>query len=683
MNPVSFLKKPFIRAIGATNGVSSIEMGPVTECCVDRRAIGYRATSIGGREGGFEALAEMIARDDLEQELASALANGELMVRVFDRIFPKKETLRVTANQGLLTMPQLVEAYRQALTGENKSRTTLAQILAEVTAHSLKHLNLILPFDGFVTVDPHVELFPSFTTLIEAARVKRITDVLESLKMSPEIGKVKTLSAVALYSALQPMFTRAARALLQTVDQDMYLQDALLLLRLYVAQDPALPRVLANNDNLRSMSTNLTYVLASAEQPLRDLVVPEYMMADVISDANLRLRGLKRFETIHLDQLRSWYTHYTVSDGTGQRVVGLVFARNYKAENRTQVTVFNQISSPNYPVWTQTDFALAANRLDPVLSDLFSKSLDTKAMTAIATSVAHYLPHENEDQDETASVFFVNGSTERELCYYAAANVRHLVLNATSDAFSLGYVLEDTELNYRTQALVLGTRILTTDAAEAIIHSGVREFVGEGVVPTRIQGIPETVRQSLLLVNPSDFVVPLAQPINIKVDLNEIELSCETSVADLLMLPRQLKLSFTIPLANTVLVHDYVGALLAMADSVDITRSEGEIARLRAATALSNMLLSVSGSAAGRSITRAVFIKLMQSVPSGNEREAVRGKLRHAELSYKIALRVAAELLAALGFLTKQHADDILSLIGATGLERFMVGSVPNVTDLI
>lgn len=669
------------RKIAATiSALALVELETVTDVLVDNRAIGYRATAVGGRDASFEPLAELIATHDLESSLSAALMDGELMNSVFDKLFPKKETLKLTAQQGMLTMPMLIKAFRTALPGDGPAKTVLSQIMAELTAHSIRHLNLVLPFDGIVSLSVHDAIFPHADTIIEAARVKRITDVLESMKLDPEIGRVKTLSAASLYSAMQPMFTRAGRLLLTTIEQDLYLRDTLYLLRLYVTNDPALPKPLLNNDDLRALSTNITYVLAAVAQPLRDIALPEYFLAQAISESALRLRELKRFSTKHISEVKQWYVHYCLYDHPGQQVVGLLFGRNVVLENRPQVTIFTQVESANHPMWTQVGFPVAENRVEPLLTQLYNTELKCQSLAALASGVATYL-HDADTQEN--SVYFANGATEIELLHYAAASSRRIMLSM-DESFGIAFMNEDVELNYRSLSQMMGTTVLSTDPAEAIIHSGLRENVGEGSVPSRIQGIPDTARHMLLLSNPESFAVNLGAPMEIAIELeNDITLRCKTSLSELLVLPKQLRLSLTLPLAAHSVVDSHFGLMLDMAEEADLTAQTGQIARLRAATALSNMLLSVGASPAGRAMTRSVFIKLMQSVEDRSERERVRGKLRHATLAYKIAMMTGAKILTSLALLSEDHADAALSLIGVSGLETYMIGSIPNLSDLV
>lgn len=665
-----------------TSGVSITELEMVTDVLIDNRAIGYRANAVGGREASFEPIAELIVTHNLEMELASALMDGELMVSVFAALFPKKESLKITASQGMITMPMIVSKFRGALPGDGAAKTALSQILAELFANSIRHLSLVLPFDGLVELSAHDSLFPTADVIMNAARVKRITDVLESMRLDPEIGRVKTLSAAALYSALQPMFVRAGRLLLQTIDQDQQLQDTLLLLRDFVTNNPEMPKFLVNNDDLRNLATNLTFVLAALSQPSRELFLPEHALKTAISESALRLRELKRFSVKHISELKQWYVHYCIYDNPGQRVVGLLFGRNLALENRPQVTIFNQVDSANSPMWTQTPFPAAENRIEPLLVQLFNTELKCQGMAALAAGVATYL---SPDREAPANVIYCNGATDIELLHYAAALCGRVLLSKSQSVDYTGWGLyfmnEDTELNYDTQSLLLGTRVLSADPAEAVIHSGFRENLGDGAVPSRIQAIPDTSRHQLLLSNPNTFTVGLGNPIDIKINLDDVTLSASTSLSDLLYLPKQVRLSLTKNLATASVLRAYFDVMLALAARA-AEDSTGDIARLRAATALSNLILSVGASPAGRAMTRTVLVKLIKSVEAV-DREKVRGKLRHAVIAYKIAAITGANILVAMDLIDAEQSHAAIDLIQTTGLEQFMVGSVPNLSDLV
>lgn len=673
-------KEMLLRPIAsATRELADISLEYVTDVTVDNRAIGYRATQIGGRNSDFEALAEVIARHDLEMDLAAALQSPELLSLIFDSLFPKKESLRVSAQQGLLTMPMVIEAYRDRLrpTGRDVVQiNTLAHILAEITAHSLRHLNVILPFDGVVTLTDHETLFPNLDLIVEAARVQRITTVLEMMKLDPEIGKVKTLSAAALLSALGPMFARAGRLLLTTTQDDLRIRETFSMLRMWLIKDPALPKSLLRNSDLEAMSSNLTYVLAALSTPVEDLSTPPYDMERAIADSLVVLRSLKRFSQKHISEVKQWYVHYVLTDAPGQRITGLVFGRNMVLENRPQVTVFTQVSNSQNPMWAQAPFQFGENRVEPLLTGVFGTALHGQSLAATVAGVATYA----EIGQERAHVILTSGATEAELIMYAASISQGLVITLEDGSYGLAFQNEDTELNYDSNSLMMGSRVISLDPAEAIIHTGFRENLGEGSVPSRVQGIPDTARQNLLLTNPDNFTINLGRPMNLAIDVDGVSVSIETSLAELLNMPKQLRLSLTQTLTPRMVVESHFETLLALADRVDITTRFGEIARLRAATALSNFLGKISQAPAGKAILNAVFRKMLFAV-SPDDREALRGRLRNASINYQLGILVGAQLLVATGLLDQEEASGALSLIKSTDLDRFMIGSTPHLGD--
>lgn len=665
--------------------VHPIELESVTDAFVDLRAIGYRAISVGGKDSSFEPLAELIAMHNLEGELAAAMADGELMYTVFSKLFPKHESsmLRITTSQGLLTLPLIIREFRVALGGvvDSPARVVLSQVMAILTAHSLKHLSIVMPFDGFLDLSEHTEIFPTASVIVEAAKIKRLTDILESMRLDPEIGKVKTLSGAALYSAMQPMFSRAARLMMSSIQMDIDMQETFLLMRLYLTRDPALPKSLVDNDDLRTLATNLTLVLAAMQTELRPVQIPEWQMAQCLAESSLRLRELKRFKIVHLSEIKQWYVHYALTDHPGQKVTGLIFGRNLQLENRPQVTVFTQIEKANYPVWTQLGFPAAENRIEPLLASLLTVELKGQTLAAAVMGAATYL---TKDIDVPASVYLTNGATELELMYYAASVSRRIILGLTEDGHALIYANEDVELNYDSMSIMGGTLILSQDPAEAVIHSGLRENVGEGAVPCRIQGIPDANRNQLVLTKPADFTVNLGEEWTVSVVIDKtVKLEATTSLADLLYLPSQLRLSMTEMLAARSLVGSHFDMMLAIANKADVTDEFGTVARLRAAMSLSAILLNMGASPSGRALTKTVMLRMVQKVADRDEQQRIRGRLRQAVLSYRVAMVTGANLLVAFGLLTNTQAEDAINLINVAGLETYMIGSVPNLTDLI
>lgn len=675
----------FRRSIVATQlaALDTFDLENVTDFLLDNRAIGYRAMAIGGRESAYEPMAEAIVAHDLEMDLAAKWADETVLQHVFDRLFPKKEKelVRITTNQGILTMPMIVEAYLSAVAPsavDSAAGRVLANVLAEVTASALKHLNLILPFDGLVSLSSHTAFFPTGSTLKEAARVKRVTEVLESLSLDPQIGKVKTLSAAALYTALRPVFMRAARTLIATTQQDIEFSDSLWILKLYVTKDVRLPKYLINNSDLEAMSANLTLVLAALDEQDREITLEPFQIEPALSKTLLTIREMKRFSIKHLSELKEWFVHYAIFDQPGQRVTGLVFGRNLALENKPQVTVFNQIGNSQKPLWTQVPYPMAENRVEPLLTHLFNTELTTQGMTSAIAGVATYT-HDR----EANAVYFVNGSTDIELMYYAAAVSRGVVI-AHDGGFqecSLVYRNEDAELHYNSASLIVGTRILSADAAEAIIHSGLRENAGTGCAPTRTQAIPETCRTQLLWSNPDSITLNLGDPITLDADLDGTILRVDTSLSELLALPKQLRMSLTKNMITTSVLDSYFETMIQLAEKAP-TDSAGSVGRLRAATHLTNVLLAVGASPAGRALLRSVMTKLVAG-RSRDEQELLRGRLRQATISFKIAVAFGANVLVALQYVSDKHANDALSLINSEDLARLMIGSMPNLADLV
>jgi hypothetical protein len=665
----------------SSSNFSRFDLERITDFMYDQRAIGYRAISIGGADGSFEPLAETIVRNDLETQLAAVMQNGEILYSVFDALFPKRETLKLTAQQGMMTMPLLLDAYTRALPQDIEAPVlrSLASILAELTATALRPLNLILPFAGLVSLSEHSAVFPTISVILESARVKRISDILEAMKLEREIGRVKTLSGAALYSALMPMFARAGRLLLQTTAQELEMQDSFLLLKYYVTRDDRLPRILLKNPNLEAMATNLTLVLAACSVEDREMQLPEYYFERALSDTLLRLKELKRFSTKHISEVREWFTHHVIFDTPGQKVSGLVFGRNLLLENKPQVTIFSMIGTSQRPLWSQTPYPVAENRVEPVLSHLFTTELRTEHMIAVTAGVATYA---TDLLDKEPTVFFTCGATELDLFYYAAALSRMLILTQTDDGYSVAFYNEDIPLNYDTKSIIVGTKILSHDPAEGVIHTGLFEQTGTGAYPTRIQGVPETTRSQLFYNNPDSFTLSLGLPINLTIESDSVALNVSTSLAKLLVLPEQLRLSVTKQLAAPPTLQHYVNGLLKLADTVDITMQTGEIARLRAATALTNVLLSVGASPAGKALTRSVMIMAINTLPR-DQRLELRGRLRNANLAFTVAMAVGGEILSALEYLNRDQVQAILDLAKAQKLAAYMLGSIPNLSDLV
>lgn len=669
----------YIRAVRQTEMTSTrIEIEHVSDVLIDNRAIGYRAIPLGGRDSSFEPLAETIANYALEAELASALQNTELLAGVFTKIFPKKETFKLTQGQGMLTMPMLIGEFLTALGGDGINKKVLAHILAELTAHSLRALAVVLPFDGVLTLTPHYSLFPTAQDIIKASAIKRLTDVLESMKLDPEIGRVKTLSAASLYTAMAPVFVRAGRLILQTMEQDEQMKDTFCLLRMYVTQDPALPTQLRTNPDLEALASNLTLVLAAAGHDYHDIYTADFELRSAIANSALRIRELKRFSIKHLSEVKDWYVHYTTTDGPGQRITGLVFGRSIALENRPQATVFNQVGTSRSPMWTQTPFPLAENRLEPLLTTLFSTHLNTQSLASVVTGIATYIT----DRFDDNMVYFANGATEIELLHYAAACSRAVALTRTTEGASCLFINEDAEMNYYSKSQILGTIVASDDPAEGVIHSGLRENIGAGYVPTRVQGIPDTSRMHLLLDNPEAFTVSMSTPIAIDISFEDEALSVETSLAQLLALPQALRLSLTVQPATYSLIQSHVELLTMMADKADITATAGQVGRLRAAMSLSNLLLAVGASPAGRAVTRGILLRMTKSVQP-DAREKLRGQLSNAAVSYRAAITVGAQMLVATSMLDARTAEAALSLIAANDLDRLMIGSAQHLSNIL
>lgn len=662
---------------------ATFDLTNVTDFMLDNRAIGYRAMAIGGRESAFEPMAEAIVAHNLEMDLAARWADETVLQRVFDRLFPKKEKelVRVTSNQGILTMPMIVEAYIEAVSAssvDSAAGRVLANVLAEVTAAALKHLKLILPFDGLVSLSVHTAFFPSNRTLKEAARVKRVTEVLESLSLDPQIGNVKTLSAAALYTALRPVFMRASRTLIATTQQDIEFADSLWILKMYITRDSRLPKYLISNSDLEAMSTNLTLVLCALDEQDREIALEPFQVEPALSKTLLTVREMKRFSLKHLSELKDWFAHYTIMDQPGQRVTGLVFGRNLQLENKPQVTVFNQVGNSQKPLWTQVPYPMAENRVEPLLTHLFNTELNTQGMASAIAGVATY----THDQD-TPTVYFVNGSDTTDLRYYAAAVSAGLVVthDGSFTNCELAYRNVDSELNYDSGSIIVGTRVLSSDPAEAVIHSGLRENAGTGVAPTRTQAIPETCRTQMMWENPDHLTLNLGNPLTLAAKVNGVVLRVDTSLSKLLALPEQLRMSLTKNMVTASVLDSYFETLLRLAEKAPLD-SAGSVGRLRAATHLTNVLLAVGASPAGRALLKSVMTKLVAG-RSREEQQVLRGSLRQAQLSFKIAVAFGANVLVAMELLSEVHANEALELIQIEDLSRLMIGSMPNLTDLI
>lgn len=657
-----------------------------TDFLIDNRAIGYRALAVGGRETSYEPMAEHIVKYELEQALSAAWMDETILERVFEALFPKKElyTQRVSGSQGIFTMPMIVKAYFEALAPSSNDATAarvLANILAEVTATALRPLNLILPFDGLVAISEHRALYPTGSVLKESMRVKRITEVLESLVLDPQIGKVKTLSAAALLTTLRPIFMRAGRSLLATAGMDMEFEDSLLLLKLYVSRDARLPIWLKDNKNLEALSTNLTLVMCSLEEEDREISLEPFKIEPALERTLLSIRESQRFSIKHLSEIKDWYAHYALYDAPGQRVIGLVFGRNVSLENRPQVTIFNQVGTTQRPAWAQVPFPLAENRIEPLLTNLFNSELKTQVLAQSYASVMTYLAAEDE---ENGHVYFINGAQDNELMYYAAALARRLVIvhDGGFNDCNMAFINDDSELHYNTRSLIVGTMVFSLDPAEGVIHSGLRENVGSGFVPTRSQAIPETCRQQLFWNNPDSFTLNLGAPLTVQADIDGVLLRVDTSLSQLLALPKTLRMSLTKQLANASVVSSYVSSLVAAAAEAEFETQQGKVGRLRAATHLANFFLAVGASPAGRSLLRSIMTKFVATSDKSN-REHIRGQMRQSQFTLGIAMSFGAQTLVALEMLPEAVAKDALSLIQAEDISTYFLGSAPSLADLV
>lgn len=655
----------------------------LTDAVVDNRALTYRAAVFGKAQTSSETIAETVVKLDQVVAVGETLMNPMYLHRALEVLFPKEDA-KLTEGQGMFVFGMLIDAFRFSFSkvgndtmrsADNQSVTALAHVFADITSQSLSKRNLMLPTEGHISLLTATNIFPTADVVKEAIQVKQLADVIDTLHLDPQIGRVKTTTVAALRTAMGPAMSAAGRRILQLATMNDTFDDSMTLLNMFLRRSEDMPKRIDADINLQALASNMTMVRIALD-PIngyenRTLYNPDYSFAQILAEVARLIRDNPRFSIRSLREVREYYSHIAVKD-TNHRVTGLVVGRNVAFNYKAQATIFTMVGSPQSPLWSQTPVPGVEAVVDGFVSPM--NGLSTASTMQTVANIASLTGR--------SGVALTYGMTEEELLYYAAATSQETVLAIDELGISSSFMFVNVDhgeaICYDTKSVYFGDEILSEDPAEAIIHAAEKEFFGNKHYEAKSQLIPVDFRKATFFTNPEEYATSLADTVTANIVLADgTLLSTEVETARLLRLTKKTDVKLTISPMNAAFLDGYVSTLLDMVNSMDISVPEAvrSAALMQTAMALNSVLARVYGSASAKAFARSIQRYFMASaVGLKLDASQVRGDLNRGLTIVQLQL-IAATLMLRLFGLLNVNSQELMNLMEESKLSQYLIGT--------
>lgn len=646
----------------------AVHIMPFTEIMIDKRAPGMFSSALSGPTAKLEWLAEVLVASGQVAETAKLLMRHDLVSRVNERLL--RGNARFKQGTVLMSHPALFRTMLD-ITGASTSRDdpkrVTARVLTELFARIYSAFNVIMPYRAVYAQETFTRPVATTSDLIRASHVATVTETLEALKLGTAM-KEKEFAAGVIETILGPVLLNAANRLMASEKYNRWMKDAAVLTGLYLrnADDQVLD-TLRDDGNLQMLSTNSSFAFDAMSRSAytTPILSPVHEHREILQYAALRLRELRRYETISLDKFSNMYSYSAVKTAKGQ-VAGVFVARNLEMACNSKALVLHEDSDVIIP--------MNAYMLDPyvpMLNEFVNSAFAGQTpMNAAHAFSQHVIARANErDPTLTGGTVVGFNITEDELKMLACAHADEIVIASAEaiilDQPSVFFGVRDGKVNYTSDAYYNGASVYTTEPGEVLILRG-EDFSGNQKFVTKPQTYAEEVFAGLIdSVNPALYnsatrvvavELPLPDGVSVNVDISLYGLltglTDKPDMDNYIAVDRQ---AADIVQAFFALAIAAFDDLSSSTDGTDIVMAE------QVATGTHDILSRFIAPVGFSRFMRTLNLQLM-ATPAFGSRDK-RALLTNMVAQHSLAVRLAVTLLLRMGLIPYGMQNDIVAML--------------------
>lgn len=650
---------------------------------LDKRAPGLWAGVVGGPKTKIEHLAELAVTHGVVGQIADDLLDAELVRRINDKLIRSNQRFK----SGVLTMDQVsllraVSAAIGASTAATDPKRHVARVITELLSRAYTQLNVMVPFVGAVELEYHSTPVADTDTLIKAAQVATVAEVFEAIELGGAFKDAKEFNPTIAETLLGPLLVSAANRLMNSLRYEMYMRDTAILVGRYITKAGNLPDHVRDNPDLAYLASNASFALGALGRTDEPIRTPDFDLREAITYTVMRLRELRRFETVSIDRFREMYTHELVKAPSGY-IAGVYVQRNDTLSLRAQVSKF--VDRTEYTA--QCPVEVGEAYLAP-LSEAVQRAFEGSVLQRTTSVAAQHLitvDWENDDSGNGGRAF-LNGVTPAEELLYGMAHADRLyVTDLASNPDAEGtpgqprLIMEvaDGKVFYQAKGQYTGAAVTTDDPAEILILKGA-DAIGSTPFPTRPQTIMDDMRKALLPALPIDLVVDLAKPVRVVLpELDGTQLELEVSLQQLLGLTEIGTLYLTVEGEARRQITDSFAALVAVYNELRGYADE-TAPRLLARQVATAAHALIGRIAAGESFNRflnTLFVMFMQDAQFKGRKHMLRAHLSSAYVQHQLVLSASMLILLKLGLVPFGLHEDLAEMFASQDVVEIAVTS--------
>lgn len=647
----------------------AVSIPKFTQVMIDKRAPGMFSVALSGPLAKLEWLAEMLVASGQVSTCARMLLQHDLVSKVNERLL--RSNARFKQGVVIMSHPALFRVMLD-ITGASNSRSDpkriTARVMTELFARIYASFNVIMPYRSVYSQETYSRPVANTADLLSASYVATVTETLETLKLGTTM-KEREFSAGVVETILAPVLLNAANKLLSAEKYNRWMKDASLITGAFLRNSGA-PFLdsLRDNPDLEVLATNASFAfdrLASTEDaPLS----PVHEHSDLLQYAALRLRELRRYETVSMDKFANMYSHSLVRTSKG-KLAGVFLQRNLAMTCNSKAIVLASGSDVLVPM---NSFEL--DPYMPMLNEFVNSAFSGERPANAAHAFSQHVIARELERDPTLTGGRIVGFniTEGELQMLACAHASELLVSSSKNMVALAPVvffgIADGKANYDSDAFFDGSSVYTTEPGEVLIFTG-EDYSGNQKFTTRPQTYAEDVFGGLIdtmhpdLYNSATRVVsvnlPLPDGVMIDVDISLHSLLTGSAVKpDLDMyiaIDRQ---------AADVITSFFALAIVAYHDLGAQTDQTDRIMAEQVGTGTHDMLSRFIEPVGFRRFMRTLNLQLM-AAPGFGSRDK-RELLTNMVSQHSLAVRLAVTLLMRMGLIPYGMGSDIIDMLSNT-----------------
>lgn len=654
-------------------GADAVNIMKFTSVMIDKRAPGMFSNALSGPTAKLEWLAELLVAHGQVGTTARLLMQHDLVAKVNERLL--RGNARFKQGTVLMSHPALFRSMLE-ITGASNDRSdpkrVTARVLTELFARIYSAFNVIMPFRTVYSQEVYSNPIGNTSSLIEASHVATVTETFEALKLGTSM-KEREFSAGVVETILGPVLLNAANKLLAAEKYNRWMRDAAVLTGMFLRNsDDAVLEPLRDNGNLQILATNASFGFDAMSRSIfgASVLSPVHEHEDVLQYAALRLRELRRYETISMDKFANMYSYSGVRTAKGA-TAGVFVSRNLEMTCNSKAIVLESDSDVMIPM---NSYAL--DPYMPMLNEFVNGAFSGAVAQSAAHAFAQHTVARETERDSTLTGGRIIGfnMTEDELTMLACAHADEIIVSSFSqigpdnDAPQVYFGVRDGRVNYASDAYYNGTSVFTREPGEVLIFTG-EDFTGNQRFITRPQTYAEDVFGGLVdTMNPDLYnsasralkvELPLPDGTDIKIDISLYGLltglSDTPDMDNFIAIDRQ---------AADVIQAFFALALVAYSDLSSQTDATDIVMAEQVSTGTHDLIARFVAPVGFKRFMRTLNLQLMASPAFGTRDK--RALLTNMVSQHSLAVRLAVTMMMRMGLIPYGMQTDIVAMLTDT-----------------